>query len=117
MHEDVCQVTFVNEEKVGRVKERMSPTEALRRLAETFKVLGDPTRVHILHALSLDELCVCDLASLLGTSQSAVSHQLRLLRACKLVKFRKEGKMAYYYLDDDHVRELLSQGLGHIELG
>ena len=117
MHDDVCQVSFINEEKVARVKEKMSSSEALCRLAETFKVLGDPTRVHILHALSLDELCVCDIASLLGTSQSAVSHQLRLLRACRLVKFRKEGKMAYYCLDDDHVRQLLTQALGHVELG
>lgn len=117
MQDDVCQINYVNAERVARVKALMSPSEALCQLAETFKVLGDPTRVHILHALSLDELCVCDIASLLGSSQSAVSHQLRLLRAGKLVKYRKEGKMVYYSLDDDHVRTLLSEALGHVETG
>ena len=83
-----------------------------------FESLSDETRRRILVLiLKQEELCVCDIASLLGSSQSAVSHQLRLLRACRLVKFRKEGKMAYYCLDDDHVRELLTQALGHVELG
>lgn len=115
MYEDVCQISYVDEERVAGVKEKMSPPEALYDLAETFKLLGDPTRVRILHALSIAELCVCDITSLLGSSQSAISHQLRLLRAGKLVKYRKEGKMVYYSLDDDHVRRLLSEGLGHIK--
>ena len=114
MPNDVCQIHYVDEKRVARVKAEMSPIEALFDLAETFKVLGDSTRVRILHALALDELCVCDIASLLGMTQSAVSHQLRLLRVAKLVKFRKEGKMAYYSLDDDHVRSLLSEGLDHL---
>ena len=117
MPEDVCEVSYVNEERIARVKEKMRSSRALCDLAETFKVLGDPTRVRILHALSWEELCVCDIASLLGSSQSAISHQLRLLRASKLVKYRKEGKMVYYTLDDDHVRSLLAEGLGHIEEG
>jgi DNA-binding transcriptional ArsR family regulator len=114
LREDTCQVTFVDEERILRVKSKMSPIEALFDLAETFKVLGDSTRVRILHALSIEELCVCDIASLLGMTQSAVSHQLRLLRAGKLVRYRKEGKMVYYSLDDDHVLRLLSEGLGHL---
>lgn len=117
MTEDVCQTTYVDEEKVGRVKEVMQPIEMLFQLAELFKMLGDSTRVRILHALSMEELCVCDIASLICLSQSAVSHQLRLLRAAKLVKFRKEGKMVYYSLDDDHVRRLLSEGLVHVGEG
>jgi ArsR family transcriptional regulator len=84
-------------------------------LAETFKVLGDPTRIRIAHALSLEELCVCDLANLLGMSNSAVSHSLRALRQMKLVRMRKDGKIAYYALDDEHIRTLLQEGFRHVE--
>jgi len=83
-------------------------------MAATFKVLGDPTRIRILDALSREELCVCDLALLLGTSSSAISHQLRVLRDARLVKYRKEGKMAFYSLDDNHVLTLFEQGLEHV---
>ena len=88
-----------------------APVEAL---AETFKVLGDPTRVGILLALGEEELCVCDLAELFAVTPSAVSHQLRLLRAHRLVKLRREGKLAFYSLDDDHVRALFAEGLRHV---
>jgi ArsR family transcriptional regulator len=115
MSEDVCQTCFVDEEKVARVKAQISPAEVIFDLAEIFKVLGDPTRSKIIQALSIEELCVCDIASLLGMSQSAVSHQLRLLRASKLVKYRKEGKMAYYSLLDRHVQILLEEGLRHVQ--
>ena len=115
--DDVCQINFVNEERVARAQKNMRPEKALFELADTFKVLGDATRVRILHALSLEELCVCDLAALIGATQSAISHQLRLLRAAKLVKFRKDGKMAYYSLDDDHIRNLFEEGLRHVEEG
>lgn len=84
-------------------------------LAETFKVLGDPTRVRILLALASAELCVCDLADLSGLSVSAVSHQLRLLRTHRLVRPRRDGKMIFYSLDDDHVRSLFEEGLRHVE--
>ena len=84
-------------------------------LAETFKLLGDPTRVKIVFALSREELCVCDLANLLGVSQSAVSHSLRALRQMRLVRFRKEGKIAYYALDDEHIAHLLDEGFRHVE--
>ncbi|WP_281876291.1 ArsR/SmtB family transcription factor [Geobacter hydrogenophilus] len=86
----------------------------LVRSAETFRVLGDPTRVRILQALCLEELCVCDIACLLGATKSAVSHQLRLLRSLRVVKFRKVGRVVYYSLDDSHVRNLLREGLNHI---
>ena len=82
-------------------------------LAETFQVLGDPTRVRILHALSLSELCTSDLASVVGMSESAVSHQLRTLRQLHVVRSRRTGKLVYYSLADDHVRRLFDQGLEH----
>ena len=109
-----CTVNLINEAKVTAVRNAMPPEELLFRLAETFRVLGDPTRVRILHALSLEELCVCDIASLLGTTKSAISHQLRLLRSLRVVKYRKDGRIVYYSLDDSHVGNLLREGVCHI---
>jgi DNA-binding transcriptional ArsR family regulator len=114
---DLCQINYVDEERIERAKKNMKPDRLLFELAETFKVLGDPTRVRILHALSMEELCVCDIAALINGSQSAISHQLRLLRAAKLVRFRREGKMVYYSLDDDHIRNLFEEGMRHVEEG
>jgi DNA-binding transcriptional ArsR family regulator len=90
-----------------------SPTVAA--LAETFRVLGDPTRVRILDALSGGELCVCDIASLVGISESAASHQLRLLRGMRLVRHRRDGRQVFYAIDDHHIIELLKQALTHVE--
>lgn len=112
---DTCDVDFVDSEKVLKVAEAMKPDAAVSLLAETFKVLGDPTRLRIAFALSREELCVCDLANLLGVSQSAVSHSLRVLRQMKLVKFRKVGKIAYYTSDDEHIGLLLAEGFRHVE--
>jgi DNA-binding transcriptional ArsR family regulator len=84
-------------------------------LAQTFALLGDPTRTRLLDALSRRELCVCDLANLLGMSLSAISHQLRLLRTARVVKARREGRMIYYSLDDHHITNLLAEGLRHVE--
>ena len=112
---DACEVEFVDRERVERVERVLKGAETVELLAETFKLLGDPTRVRIVHALSREELCVCDLASLLGLTQSTVSHSLRALRQMKLVRLRKEGKMAYYSLDDDHIGELLDVGFRHVE--
>lgn len=112
---DTCEVDFVDARKVKRVQRAMKSPQAVSALAETFKLLGDPTRIKIAFALSREELCVCDLALLVGSSQSAVSHSLRALRQMKLVKFRKEGKIAYYKLDDDHIAHLLDEGFEHIE--
>ena len=112
---DTCEVDFIDARKVKRVQRAMKSSEAVTALAETFKLLGDPTRIRIAFALSREELCVCDLAQLVGSSQSAVSHSLRALRQMKLVKFRKEGKIAYYKLDDDHIAHLLEEGFEHIE--
>ncbi|HZR27071.1 MAG TPA: metalloregulator ArsR/SmtB family transcription factor [Vicinamibacterales bacterium] len=89
--------------------------EAASALAETFKVLGDPTRVRILDALSRTEIPVCDLADVLGLTQSAVSHQLRLLRSMRLVRSRRDGRHIFYVLDDDHIAKLFKQGLEHVQ--
>lgn len=104
---DVCEISLVDAGKVLRAREQVPPERRLREQAERFKLLGDPTRLRILHALSAEELCVCDLAALLDSTPSAVSHQLRLLRAARMVRFRKSGKMVYYTLDEPQVRTLL----------
>lgn len=112
---DACEIEFVDERKVKRVRRAMKTPEAVAALAETFKILGDQTRVKIAFALAREELCVCDLANLLGVSQSAVSHSLRALRQMQLVRFRREGKIAYYTLDDEHIAHLLDEGFRHVE--
>src|SRR4030065_46757 len=97
---DIGEIHYVNEEHVRSALQALPPERDILSLAETFKTLGDPTRVKVLQALSVEELCVCDLASLLGISESATSHQLRVLRNKKLARYRKEGKMAFYSLRD-----------------
>src|SRR2546430_13416384 len=97
------------------VKERLLDDESAAALAETFKVLGDPTGVRILDALARSEVAVCDLAELLGVTQSAVSHQLRLLRSMRLVRSRRDGRHIYYVVDDDHIAKLFKQGLEHVQ--
>ena len=111
---DVCMQQCEHQQTVYLAKAELLPDEEARQVAETFKILGDATWVKILWALSRRELCVCDLAAVVGMGQSAVSHQLRLLRGSRLVKYRKEGKMVWYALDDQHVFSLLSQGIEHI---
>jgi len=111
---DVCEVHYVDEEHVEKARKALSPQREIVALAETFRNLGDPTRVKILQALTVEELCVCDLAKLLGVSESATSHQLRVLRSHRIVRFRKEGKMAYYSLDDEHIDTLMREALRHV---
>lgn len=115
MKNAACQTTCVNRSKVERVLRRLPEQECLLGAADIFKMLADPNRLRLLHALSQEELCVCDLAELVDISASAVSHQLRLLRTAQLVKYRREGKMVYYQLDDEHVGRLLQEGLRHAE--
>lgn len=110
-----CAVTQVHPDAVDRVRGLLPRDETLYDLAELFKIFGDSTRVKILYALLESELCVCDIAKLMDVSQSAVSHQLRVLKASKLVKFRREGKTIFYSLADDHVVSILNQGMEHIE--
>lgn len=112
---DLCDVRCIDEPRVRRARLGMKSPDAVASLAETFRVLGDPTRLRIAYALSRDELCVCDLAAVLGVSQSVVSHSLRALRQMRLVRYRKNGKVAYYALDDDHIGALLGEGFRHVE--
>jgi DNA-binding transcriptional ArsR family regulator len=114
---DVCEIYYVNEAHVRSARQALSPEREILSLAEVFRTLGDPTRVKILQALSVEELCVCDLAKLLGISESATSHQLRVLRSQKLVRFRKEGKMAFYSLDDAHIDVLMKEASRHVREG
>lgn len=111
---DRCDCDVIHEDIVIRVKGKMPPEESLYDLAELFKVFGDSTRSKILWALDEAEMCVCDLAYLLNMTQSAVSHQLRVLKQAKLVKNRKEGKIVFYSLEDEHVRQIFELGLSHI---
>jgi ArsR family transcriptional regulator len=97
------------------MKARLLDDRSAASLAETFKILGDPTRVRILDALAREETPVCDLAEVLGLSQSAVSHQLRLLRSMRLVRSRRDGRHIYYVVDDDHIARLFKQGLEHVQ--
>lgn len=113
--EDICEITYIDRKKVSSVKKRMKSEITMQHLSETFKVLGDTTRTKIIFALSQEELCVCDIANLLGTTKSAVSHQLRVLRNMKLVKYRKNGKVVFYSLDDKHIKNLFDEGLRHVE--
>jgi ArsR family transcriptional regulator, lead/cadmium/zinc/bismuth-responsive transcriptional repressor len=110
---DVQASAFVDEARVRRVRRELVSFERAAELAETFSLLGDATRTRILHALSVDELCVSDLAALLEVSASAASHQLRLLRDRRLVNVRREGKRTYYRLADEHIRTLVDMGLSH----
>ena len=103
----------VNAHRCPDLRDRLLSVDTARTVAETFQVLGDPSRVRIVHALSLSELCTSDLASVVGMSESAVSHQLRTLRQLHVVKARREGKLVFYSLDDDHVRSLFDLGLEH----
>lgn len=111
---DICNCTIIHEDIVNKVKRSMPQEEKLYDLAELFKVFGDTTRIKILYALFESEMCVCDIAALLSMNQSAISHQLRVLKQAGLVKYRKEGKVVYYSLDDEHVKNIFDQGFIHI---
>ncbi len=111
---DICEIKCIHLDKVKQAKEDRLEDEVIQRLAELYKTMGDPTRLRIIHALGRQELCVCDLSAVVNASESAVSHQLRLLRSKKLVKFRREGKVVYYSLDDHHISILFQEGLEHV---
>ncbi len=112
---DCCEQVFVHEELVKLVNEGMPEEDELYDLAELFKIFGDSTRIRILFVLFEAEVCVCDLAEVLHMTQSAVSHQLKILKQAKLVNARREGKSVFYSLADDHVRTIIAQGREHIE--
>ena len=115
MEEKNTDFLAAREEVVKKVLEQQPDDEILYDLAELFKIFGDSTRIKILYALSESELCVNDIAQLLNLSQSSVSHQLRILKDSKLGRFRREGKIIFYALDDDHVRNIINMGMEHVE--
>jgi ArsR family transcriptional regulator, lead/cadmium/zinc/bismuth-responsive transcriptional repressor len=115
--DDLCEIYQTHPSRIQEARLHEIDDSTSLRLAEIFKVLGDPTRIKLLALLSANEMCVCDIADALQMGQSAISHQLRVLRTARLVKFRKEGKEAWYSLDDDHVVGLMSQGLEHVRHG
>ena len=110
-----CDYMHLHEKVIEQVQEEMPEEEILYDLAELFKGFGDSTRIKILYVLFQSEMCVCDIAQLLNMSQSAISHQLRVLKQAQLVKYRREGKTVFYSLADAHVNTILNQGLEHIE--
>ena len=109
-----CETVQVHQDIVEKVDAKMPDEEILYDLAELFKLFGDSTRIKILYVLFASEMCVCDIAQLLGMSQSAISHQLRALKQAKLVRYRREGKQVFYSLADGHVRTILGQGMEHV---
>lgn len=113
MSDDVCQCTVLHQDRLDRVQSGFPEGADLEVASEVFRLLGDPGRLRIVQALASEELCVCDLATFLGASSSAVSHQLRLLKQARLVKNRREGKVVYYRLDDGHVTSLVVTALDH----
>lgn len=111
---DTCRTHCVNEADVARVRAQLLPSDLYADLAALFDALGDPTRARLVHVLLSQEMCTCDLAAVLGVSEPSVSQHLRLLRALRLVKFRRAGKLVYYSLDDGHVADLVRTGLVHL---
>lgn len=116
---DDCEAYVIHAEAVEKARERSRELDGntIIRLSDIFKTMGDPTRLRIIHALSTGEMCVCDIAAALGMEHSAISHQLRLLRNMRVVKYRKAGKEALYNLDDEHVLRLFNEGLEHARHG
>lgn len=112
---ECCELMHIHEDAVKIVNDNMPLDEQIYDLSDFFKIFGDSTRLKILFVLSEAEVCVCDIAAILGMSQSAISHQLRVLKSNKLVRFRREGKTIFYSLADSHIKTILSQGLEHIE--
>ena len=113
--EEIQECNVLHLETVNKIKKQMPEDGFIYDLAELFKVFADSTRMKIIYSLMKEELCVCDIANIVGTTQSAISHQLRILKQAKLVKFRREGKVIFYSLDDGHIYEIVKKGSEHIE--
>jgi ArsR family transcriptional regulator len=109
-----CGTYCVHRESVDQARRALPPDDVLQQLGELFKIFGDPSRLKILSALGACELCVCDIAALTGMSDSAVSHQLRILRNTRLVRYRKQGRIVYYSLIDSHIFNIIAQGSEHV---
>lgn len=111
---ELCESNYIHEDIVEKIERQLNKSEMYTTLAEMFKVFGDPTRIKILQILSISEVCVCDLAALINISQSAVSHQLRFLRHAKIVKYRKEGKIVFYSLQNNKIKNVINWGLKYL---
>ena len=109
-----CTCTTIHEEVVELVRGQLLPFALRETVADFFKIMGDTTRVSILNALCVEEMCVCDISALLGMTQSAISHQLKTLRQARLVSYRRDGKTVYYSLNDEHIRQIINLGLIHV---
>lgn len=114
MEQELQEFNVIHEDVVARVQAQMPDEEPVYEVSELFKVFGDSTRSRIICALRIEEMCVCDLSALLNMTQSAISHQLRILRASRLVKCRKQGRVVYYSLDDAHISEIFSMAFAHV---
>ena len=111
---ELCDVPVIHEDVLARVREKMPDEDPVYEVSELFKVFGDSTRARIICALSLEEMCVCDLSALLNMTQSAISHQLRLLKVSRIVKSRKQGRVVYYSLDDAHIGQIFAMAFDHV---
>jgi len=111
---DICDLVNVHEDLVKKVRSELPSEDTLYDLTELFRIFGDSTRIRILYVLSASEMCVCDIAALLGMTQSAISHQLKALKNARLVKSRREGKTVFYSLADSHVQTIIDQGMEHV---
>ena len=114
-NEFICDCNVIHQDVVDKTKKNMPDGDTFNKLAEFFKIIGDTTRTKILFALDQNEMCVCDIANVLGMSKSSISHQLGTLRRMSIVKCRRQGKEVYYTIDDDHVKGLFELGIEHIE--
>ncbi len=114
MNKDFCDCNIIHKDKVDNTKKCMPKEEILYKVANFFKIIGDPTRAKILFALDNNEMCVCDIANVLSMTKSSISHQLSVLRDNKIVKYRRSGKEVYYSLDDEHVKEVFEVALSHV---
>ena len=111
---ELCEISVIHEDVLARVKAKMPDEEPVYEVSELFKVFGDTTRARIICALNIEEMCVCDLAVLLGMTQSAISHQLRLLKVARIVRSRKQGRVVYYALDDTHIGQIFAMAFDHV---
>ena len=111
---ELCECSMIHEDVVQRVREQMPAEEPVYEVSELFKVFGDSTRARIICTLTIEEMCVCDLSALLNMTQSAISHQLRLLKVSRIVKSRKQGRIVYYSLDDSHIAQIFAMGFDHV---
>ena len=111
---ELCEISVIHEDVLARVREKMPDEEPVYEVSELFKVFGDSTRARIICALNIEEMCVCDLSALLNMTQSAISHQLRLLKVSRIVKSRKQGRVVYYSLDDSHIGQIFAMAFDHV---